>query len=78
MGLNTGYIEPRIYAKDDAEDLLEAYDAVLLEALEFGVIFYDNGFWRHLKGIYEEKIRKNVEFVVENGKVIAIKIKTKQ
>ena len=75
LGLNTGYIEPRIYAREDAEKLLECYDAVLLEALEFGVVFHDDGFWQRLRKTYEERIRKNVEFTVEDGRIIAIKIK---
>ncbi len=72
-----GYIEPRIYAKEDVEALMECYDAVLLEALEFGVIYYDDGTWAKLRETYSSRIRKHVEFITEKGKIIAIKIKKK-
>ncbi|MEX0569274.1 MAG: nucleotidyltransferase domain-containing protein [Candidatus Njordarchaeota archaeon] len=78
LSLGTGYIEPRIYAKEDIETLLECYDAVLLEALEFGAIYYDDGTWTKLRKKYSKKIKKNVEFITEKGKIIAIKIKTKK
>jgi len=73
-----GYIEPRIYAKEDVEALLECYDAVLLEALEFGAVYYDDGTWAKLKETYSSKIKKHVEFITEKGKIIAIKIKNKR
>ena len=76
LSLGTGYIEPRVYAREDIDALLECYDAVLLEALEFGVVYYDDGTWAKLKERYSGKIKKNVEFITEKGKIIAIKIKT--
>jgi len=43
-------VQPWVYTEGEARAALESFDLALLDALEHGVVLYDDGFWGELKG----------------------------
>jgi len=62
-----GTVDPKPYTVREAIDALEKADTTIIEAMEFGVVIHDDGFWSKLRKLYEEGVRGKVRVRRRNG-----------
>ncbi|MEM2864796.1 MAG: nucleotidyltransferase domain-containing protein [Candidatus Bathyarchaeia archaeon] len=49
-----GWVEPLVYTGDEAMNMLNDFNPLILNALKDGVTLFDDGFWAGLKKKFEE------------------------
>ncbi len=63
-------VEERIFTPKQFRELLRSFGFTALDALEEGVVLYDDGFWEGLKSEFEEMKRKKVVQKTEKGWIL--------
>lgn len=71
LGRNVGIIDPKPYTISEAKEALKNFDTTIIEALEYGLIVYDSGFWKHIAKEYKEKWKDKVKIVYDEKGDIA-------
>ena len=75
MAEHIGLIDPKPYTVEEAFRAIENADTTMIEAFEYGVIVYDDGFWCRLRSRYEELLKGRVEIEYdENGNILRISL----
>lgn len=70
---NIGIIDPKPYTVKDLWEALRGVDTTIVEALECGVVVYDDGIWRLLRKEYERSLKGKVKIDFdESGKISRI------
>ena len=60
-------VQPWIYTEKEFYECLKKFDIAILDALEYGLVIYDDGFWKKAKK-YFEQFKKEWELVpIEDG-----------
>ncbi|MEQ9715798.1 MAG: nucleotidyltransferase domain-containing protein [Candidatus Asgardarchaeum sp.] len=73
LAKNIGIIDPKPYTVEDLWKALRDVDTTIVEALEYGIVVYDDGVWDLLKKEYEKSLKSKVKIEFdESGKIIRI------
>ncbi|RLI38053.1 hypothetical protein DRO60_03850 [Candidatus Bathyarchaeota archaeon] len=59
-GLPPAGLQARVFTPDGFRDALRAFSLTALDALEEGIVLYDDGFWRDVKAEFEEMKRRGI------------------
>ena len=56
----SGLVEPLVYTKEEIETMFQSRNAFLLDILMYGILLFDQGFWRDLRNRFEALLKKGV------------------
>ena len=60
-------LEARIFTPEEFEEMLRSFSLTALDALEEGVVLYDDGFWRKMQAIFESMERDGLVKRIDGG-----------
>jgi len=60
-------LEARIFTSEEFEEMLRSFSLTALDALEEGVVLYDDGFWRKMQSIFRRMKRDGLIKRIDDG-----------
>jgi len=65
-------LEARVFTPEEFEEMLRSFSLTALDALEEGVVLYDDGFWRKMRAVFERMERDGLVKRIDGGWKVVI------
>ena len=65
-----GWVEALVYTTREVDEMFRNFNPIILDALYYGLVIYDKGFWKTLTKDFKNLLNKKVIVPKKNGWII--------